>query len=213
VAMGRALVRRPRLFLLDEPLSNLDARLRANVRLELKRVHRQTRGTFIYVTHDQVEAMTLGEKVVVMRHGRVHQVGEPEAIYAKPANTFVAKFIGSPEMNLYQGSLERKDGRPYFRGKGFSLDLGARELDLWEEEVEVGIRPEDIGLGRVEPMALEATVEIISNVGSEKFIHARLGHVGLTLRAPKDISFQPGEVIPLTIEPNRVHLFHMGRRL
>ncbi len=105
VAMGRALVRRPRLFLLDEPLSNLDARLRANVRLELKQLHHHIRGTIVYVTHDQVEAMTLGDIVVVMRDGKVHQIGRPETIYAQPADTFVATFIGSPEMNLYHGRL------------------------------------------------------------------------------------------------------------
>ncbi|MES0351138.1 MAG: ABC transporter ATP-binding protein, partial [Desulfobacteria bacterium] len=121
VAMGRALVRRPRLFLLDEPLSNLDARLRANVRLELKQMHHKIQGTMIYVTHDQVEAMTLGDKVVVMRDGKVHQIGPPEAIYSYPSNTFVATFIGSPEINLYRGMLVRKDGLPYFQGAGFSL--------------------------------------------------------------------------------------------
>jgi len=122
VAMGRAMVRRPRLFLLDEPLSNLDARLRASVRLELKQLHHKIRSTILYVTHDQVEAMTLGDKVVVMRNGKVHQIDQPETIYARPADTFVARFIGSPEMNLYQGRLLQKDGRSHFQGAGFSLD-------------------------------------------------------------------------------------------
>ena len=213
VAMGRALVRRPRLFLLDEPLSNLDARLRANVRLELKRVHRQMRGTIIYVTHDQVEAMTLGEKVVVMRDGKVHQIGRPDAIYSRPVDTFVATFIGSPEMNLYQGRLERKDGQTLFQGEGFSFDLGSRNLDLREGEVEVGIRPEDIGTGPSQTTGLEARVEIISDVGSEKIIHARLGQVGLTMRAPKDAAYRPGEVVALAIDPHRVHVFHNDRRI
>jgi len=207
VAMGRALVRRPRLFLLDEPLSNLDARLRTNVRLELKRLHRQLGVTIIYVTHDQVEAMTLGEKVVVMRDGKVHQVGPPEIIYSQPVDTFVATFIGSPEMNLYRGRLELKDGRPLFQGKGFSLDLRGRKPDLGEGEVEVGIRPEDILIGQAGTTGLEAAVEIISDVGSEKIIHARLGQVSVTIRAPKDTAFQPGTVIPLVIDPHRVHVF------
>lgn len=213
VAMGRALVRRPRLFLLDEPLSNLDARLRANVRLELKRVHRQMRGTIIYVTHDQVEAMTLGEKVVVMRDGKVHQIGRPDAIYSRPVDTFVATFIGSPEMNLYQGRLERKDGQTLFQGEGFSFDLGGHNLDLREGKVEVGIRPEDIGTGPSQTTGLEARVEIISDVGSEKIIHARLGQVGLTMRAPKDAAYRPGEVVALAIDPHRVHVFHNDRRI
>ena len=213
VAMGRALVRRPRLFLFDEPLSNLDARLRASVRLELKRVHRQMQGTIIYVTHDQVEAMTLGEKVVVIRNGKVHQIGSPYVIYSRPVDTFVATFIGSPEMNMYQGRLEQKHGRALFQGDGFSFDLGDRNMDLREGKVEVGIRPEDIRTGQGQSTGLEAKVEIISDVGSEKFIHARLGRVGLTLRAPKDTSYNPGEVVALELDPHRVHVFHNGRRI
>ena len=213
VAMGRALVRQPNLFLLDEPLSNLDARLRSSVRLELKRLHRQIKGTIVYVTHDQVEAMTLGDRVVVMREGKVHQIDRPETIYARPSDTFVATFIGSPEMNLYQGRLMRKDGRPHFQGSGFSLDLVGLQLSLKEGEVELGIRPEDIEIAQGETTILHAKVEMLSNVGSEKYIHARLGQEGLTVRVPKDASFQPGQAIPLCIDPHRVHIFHEGRRL
>ncbi len=213
VAMGRALVRQPKLFLLDEPLSNLDARLRSSVRLELKRLHRQIKGTIVYVTHDQVEAMTLGDSVVVMRDGKVRQIDRPETIYARPADTFVATFIGSPEMNLYQGRLMRKDGRPHFQGSGFSLDLVGLQLNLKEGEVELGIRPEDIEIGQGRAMALQAKVEMLSNVGSEKYVHARLGQEGLTVRVPKDAAFQPGQVIPLTVDPHRVHIFHEGLRL
>jgi multiple sugar transport system ATP-binding protein len=122
VAMGRALVRRPKLFLLDEPLSNLDARLRANVRLELKRLHQQIRGTIIYVTHDQIEAMTLGDRVVVMKEGEIRQVDLPKVIYSEPQDTFVAKFIGSPEMNLYQGEIIHKENQVSFKGHGFMLN-------------------------------------------------------------------------------------------
>ena len=213
VAMGRALVRQPKLFLLDEPLSNLDARLRSSVRLELKRMHRRIQGTIVYVTHDQVEAMTLGDRVVVMRDGKVHQIDRPQAIYASPADTFVATFIGSPEMNLYHGRLLRKDGRPCFRGSGFSLDLGRLQLNLEEGEVELGIRPEDIGIGQGGTGVLEAKVEMLSNVGSEKYVHARLGQEGLTIRTPKDAAFEPGEVIPVTIDSHRVHIFYEGRRM
>ena len=211
--MGRAMVRKPKLFLLDEPLSNLDARLRSSVRLELKRVHRQIKGTIVYVTHDQVEAMTLGDRVVVMRDGKVRQIDRPETIYARPVDTFVATFIGSPEMNLYQGRLVRKDGRTHFQGPGFSLDLGGLQINLEEGEVELGIRPEDIRIGQGETTVLEAKVEMLSNVGSEKYIHARLGQEGLTVRAPKEAAFESGQVIPLTIDPGRVHIFHKGCRL
>jgi len=213
VAMGRAMVRRPRVFLLDEPLSNLDARLRAGVRLELKQLHRQIKSTIIYVTHDQVEAMTLGDQVVVMRHGKIHQIGRPETIYERPADTFVATFIGSPEMNLYRGRLLRKDDRLHFQGPGFSLDLRGLQINLEESEVEVGIRPEDIGIGQGGTTVLQAKVEMSSNVGSEKYIHAHLGQGTLTVRAPKEAAFQPGQIIPLTIDPHRVHIFHEGRRI
>jgi len=213
VAMGRALVRRPKLFLLDEPLSNLDARLRANVRLELKRMHQQIQGTIVYVTHDQVEAMTLGDRVVVMREGEINQIGPPETVYARPATRFVATFIGSPEMNLYRGRLVFKDGYPHFQGAGFSFELGDLQIKSLEGEVELGIRPEDMEIGPDKTTAPQAKVEMISNVGSEKYIHARLGEEALTLRAPKDTALQPGMIIPLTIDPVKIHLFHQGRRI
>lgn len=213
VAMGRALVRRPRLFLLDEPLSNLDARLRASVRLELRHLHREIQSTIVYVTHDQVEAMTLGDKVVVMRRGKVHQIGWPETIYAHPADTFVATFIGSPEMNLYRGRLLHKDDRTHFQGAGFSLDIGGLQLNLGESEVEVGIRPEDIAIGHGGTPALKAKVEMISDIGSEKYIHARLGQESMTIRAPREAAFQPGQVLSLTVDPERVHIFYEGRRI
>jgi len=212
VAMGRAMVRRPRLFLLDEPLSNLDARLRASVRLELKQLHRKIQSTILYVTHDQVEAMTLGDKVVVMRNGKVHQIDQPETIYARPADTFVARFIGSPEMNLYQGRLLQKDGRSHFQGAGFSLDLGGLKPNIGQGEVEVGIRPEDIEIGQ-SATALRGKVEIISNIGSEKYLHVGLGNVSLTVRALKEAIFQPGQIILLTIDPDRLHIFHEGLRI
>jgi multiple sugar transport system ATP-binding protein len=213
VAMGRALVRRARVFLLDEPLSNLDARLRANVRLELRQLHRQIRSTIIYVTHDQVEAMTLGDRVVVMREGKVHQIGPPEMIYSRPADTFVATFIGSPEMNLYRGRFVQKDDCPHFQGSGFSFALSGLKLTSQEGEVELGARPEDIGIGRGDTTDLEGKVEMITDVGSEKYIHARIGEERLTVRAPKDIACRTGDIIPLTIDPNRVHLFRRGRRI
>lgn len=213
VAMGRALVRRPSVFLLDEPLSNLDARLRASVRLELKQLHRQIQGTIVYVTHDQVEAMTLGDKVVVMSDGKVHQIDTPEKIYTRPADTFVATFIGSPEMNLYKGRLIHEGARLQFRGAGFSLDLGPFEIDLEEVEVEIGIRPEDIGIGQKREGALQGRLEIVSNVGSDKYVHACIGDTQITARAPKDDAFQPGDTVELTIAPERVHIFRDGRRV
>ena len=214
VAMGRALVRRPRLFLLDEPLSNLDARLRASVRVELKQLHRQIKGTIVYVTHDQVEAMTLGDKVVVMRDGVIRQIGSPDMIYEHPADTFVAGFIGSPEMNLFPGNLLRHDGRAFlFQGDGFSVSLPGLQLNPAGSRVELGLRPEDIRIGADQAIVFQAEVELLSDIGSEKYIHARLGRADLTVRAPKRTSFQPGQTIPLSVDPERLHVFYQGLRV
>ena len=213
VAMGRALVRRPKLFLLDEPLSNLDAQLRINVRLELKRLHAQIRTTIVYVTHDQVEAMTLGDKVVVMQGGQVHQIDRPETIYDRPADTFVATFIGSPVMNLFKGKLTWQEGGFKFRNVDLSLDLGHLSAPPGAHVVEVGIRPEDIDVGQAPGTALRAQVEMLSNVGAHKYVHGRLGGTSITVRATKEASFQPGQTVCLVIHPERLHIFHEGRRI
>ena len=213
VAMGRALVRRPRLFLLDEPLSNLDAQLRIKVRLELKRLHRKMNTTILYVTHDQVEAMTLGDKVVVMREGQVHQIGTPETIYDRPADTFVATFVGSPMMNLFQGELIREDRYLKFRCPDFSLHVRNLVQDLAGKRVAVGVRPEDIMLGKNREAKLRARVEMISNVGAEKYVHARLGEGLITVRASKDAIYDTGQMISLFIDPDKLHVFHEGKRI
>jgi ABC-type sugar transport system ATPase subunit len=214
VAMGRALVRRPKLFLFDEPLSNLDARLRANVRLELKRIHGRIRGTIVYVTHDQVEAMTLGDMVVVMRAGRIHQQGSPQAIYESPSDRFVATFIGSPEMNVFRGRISPREGRRVFQGSGFLLDLGEEQPGVvGEEAVEVGVRAEDIELHPLQGGQLEISVELVSNVGSEVFVHARLGEETVHVRVPKDTRLQPGDRASARIHPGRIHLFRDGKRV
>jgi multiple sugar transport system ATP-binding protein len=212
VAMGRALVRRPRLFLLDEPLSNLDARLRINVRLELKSLHRQMKTTTLYVTHDQVEAMTLGDKVVVMRDGRVRQIGAPESIYNHPADTFVATFVGSPVMNIFQGEIIREADRLKFLCPDFSLDLGHMPRDLEGRTVEVGVRPEDIGFSEGEEAPIHAEVEILSNVGSDKYVHARQGKNSITIRVPKDVVFKTGQLINLSVDSDKLHIFCEGKR-
>lgn len=213
VAMGRALVRRPKLFLLDEPLSNLDAQLRVNVRLELKKLHRQMHTTIVYVTHDQVEAMTLGDKVVVMKDGRVHQIGRPEVIYERPADTFVATFIGSPVMNLFRGTLTTSAEKWLFRTEDFSLDLDPLSIDSVEGELLLGIRPEDIGIAQEIGGSRPAVVDMISNVGSDKFVHARIGETSLTVRAPKSLSFERGETVSLVFDRRRLHLFREEKRI
>jgi ABC-type sugar transport system ATPase subunit len=209
VAMGRAIVRRPNLFLLDEPLSNLDARLRASVRLELKRLHQQVRGTVIYVTHDQVEAMTLGDRVVVMGEGCIHQVDTPERIYDRPQSTFVARFIGSPEMNLYQGRILHTNGGVCFRGRGFELDLGPAVIP--EGDTELGVRPEDVQVA-AEHASLSARVDLVNPAGSERIVHAFLGDERIAFSIPKDRRLEPGDQVQIAISPKKIHLFREGQR-
>jgi len=216
VAMGRALVRRPKLFLLDEPLSNLDAQLRINVRLELMRLHQQMKGTILYVTHDQVEAMTLGDKVVVMKQGEVRQVGRPEDIYDRPQDTFVATFIGSPAMNLFRGEVIRVKDRLTFQSADFSLNPENVPSELEGATVEVGIRPEDMEIAHDSSDSgnvLKARVDMVSNLGAEKFLHAGVRTTGITVRTEKDAPFQAGDTVRLMVRPFGIHVFHDGRRV
>jgi multiple sugar transport system ATP-binding protein len=213
VAMGRALVRHPKIFLLDEPLSNLDAQLRINVRLELRKLHETIHTTILYVTHDQVEAMTLGDKVVVMRDGQVHQIGSPEEIYERPADTFVATFVGSPVMNFFKGTVRTKQGQALFQGHDFSVAIGNQHENLVGKQVELGIRPEDVELGTDKKNSMQAQVDLISNVGAEKYVHATLGKNAITARASKRTSYRSGETVFLKIDPDRAHFFSDGRRV
>ena len=213
VAMGRALVRHPRLFLLDEPLSNLDAQLRINVRLELKKLHERMKTTILYVTHDQVEAMTLGDQVVVIKEGRVHQIGVPENIYNHPVDTFVATFVGSPVMNLFEGELIASGDHLQFFCNDFSLDLENVDHSLIGKKVEAGIRPEDVELTTAAHGDMEAKVELVSNVGAEKFIHANVGESLITARASKKTDYRAGQILSLMVDPSKLHLFYEGQRI
>jgi multiple sugar transport system ATP-binding protein len=148
-----------------------------------------------------------------MRNGKIHQIDLPETIYARPADTFVATFIGSPEMNLYSGSLIHKEGLLHFEGAGFSLNLEGHRIPLEERQVELGVRPEDVEIGQGRSTDLETTVEMLSNVGSEQYIHSHLGEEALTIRVPKGSTFRSGEIIPVTIDAGRAHIFHKGLRI
>jgi multiple sugar transport system ATP-binding protein len=181
--------------------------------LELKSLHRQIKTTTLYVTHDQVEAMTLGDKVVVMKDGRVHQIGAPESIYSHPADTFVATFVGSPVINIFQGEIVRESNRLKFRCPDFSLDVGHMAGNLEGRAVEVGVRPEDIELSEGEEAPIHAEVEILSNVGSDKYVHARPGKNSITIRVRKDAVFDPGQLINLSVDPDKLHIFYEGRRI
>jgi multiple sugar transport system ATP-binding protein len=225
VALGRALVRDPAVFLLDEPLSNLDARLRLAMRGEIARLHRRLGATMIYVTHDQVEAMTLGQRIVVLNGGEIQQIDAPMGVYERPANLFVAGFIGSPPMNLLRGRVVQVDG--------LKLDLGATRLALGEggasvtglasligTEVVVGVRPEDLRLGSAtrapagEPH-LAARVELVEPVGNEAFVSARIGELELIVRTPPHTLPSAGAQVTLSFPPERMHLFDAltGRRV
>ncbi len=180
VALGRALVRQPQVFLLDEPLSNLDAKLRGSMRAEIARLHRQLKTTMIYVTHDQIEAMTLGQRVVVMDKGVIQQVDTPMNVYERPKNLFVAGFLGNPPMNLFRGRLTDHGGLS-IEGEGAALPLPQSAAPLLAthggREIVAGIRPEDFYRERTAPtdIAIEGTIELLESVGSESFLHFRHG--------------------------------------
>jgi multiple sugar transport system ATP-binding protein len=187
VALGRALVRHPQVFLLDEPLSNLDAKLRGSMRAEIARLHRQLKTTMIYVTHDQIEAMTLGQRVVVMDKGVIQQIDSPMRIYEEPVNLFVAGFLGNPAMNLFRGRLQERGGL-VIEGEGATLPLPQSVTPLLrthrDREVVAGIRPEDFYRERTHAtdIVIEGIVELVESVGSESFLHVRMGTQALIAR-------------------------------
>jgi ABC-type sugar transport system ATPase subunit len=203
VAIGRALVRKPSVFLLDEPLSNLDAALRADVRLEIARLHREIGATMIYVTHDQVEAMTLADRIVVMNGGRIEQVGTPRDLYERPANTFVATFIGSPRMALVKA--ERTGDRLSVAGSG-EIAVPGRPAGV--ERLTLGIRPDGLTLAD-DGDGLRAEFEYAEYLGNEAYVYARLGDGSrVSVRAdPRQLHQTPGRTILLRPVPGALHFF------
>jgi len=214
VAMGRAIVRDPKVFLFDEPLSNLDAKLRVQMRSEIKELHQRLKTTTIYVTHDQIEAMTMADRIVVMQGGVVEQVGAPLELYDKPANVFVATFIGSPSMNLYSGTVEAGDGGLAMRTEeGAALPLPADRYNLAGRRIIYGIRPEDIVVGAGSgPTARISTVE---PTGAETLLLCKVGSVSTVVVSRERVTLGPGDDIALTFPTERLHLFDQatGRRL
>lgn len=218
VALGRAIVREPKVFLMDEPLSNLDAKLRVQMRTEISKLHKKLQTTFIYVTHDQTEAMTMGTRIVVMKDGFIQQVDSPQEIYRNPANMFVAGFIGSPQMNFIDGKLQEKDGHVYFvMGEDKILlpdDKGtvAKERGYLEKDVVLGIRPENISnkeedISKFKDSLLEADVEVTELMGAETYIYLSRGEVNLTARVNGTATSRTGDKITVAIKPHRIHLF------
>ncbi len=209
VALGRALVRQPQAFLLDEPLSNLDARLRAGMRVEIARLHRRLGTTMLYVTHDQVEAMTLGQRIVVMLDGQVQQIDTPMALYRRPANLFVATFLGSPAMNVVPGMVLREDGWWLQATDGTRLPLPAGEdlePGLAGQAVTIGIRPEHLA-SVAEGEGFAARVELVEPVGSDVHAYVRAGSHPLVVRLPADRLPEPGATLWLRMMPGHLHLF------
>jgi multiple sugar transport system ATP-binding protein len=209
VALGRALVRDPKVFLLDEPLSNLDARLRLHMRVEIARLHRRLGTTMIYVTHDQIEAMTLGQRIVVMDRGVIQQIDTPMNLYRRPANRFVAGFLGSPAMNFLSGTV-RMDESVALVGPHGELALpGVAWPAQWAgREVVIGVRPEDLHpVDAAGPAALSARVDVVEPVGNEVFLNLRSGEKPLVVRLPPRVVPQPGDLIHLVPDPAMLHVF------
>jgi multiple sugar transport system ATP-binding protein len=212
VAMGRAIVRDPQVFLFDEPLSNLDAKLRVQMRTEIKELHQRLKTTTIYVTHDQIEAMTMADKIVVMHDGRVEQIGAPLELYDRPDNLFVAGFIGSPAMNMIKGHI-RVNGAASFEGPaGVKFSLAAASSGDDGRPAIYGVRPEHFSLA---DDGAEAEVQVIEPTGSELQVVAKLGGEDITAVFRERHQFKPGEKIRLKPDPRLVHLFDetTGKRL
>ncbi|MCR5480777.1 MAG: sn-glycerol-3-phosphate ABC transporter ATP-binding protein UgpC [Ruminococcus sp.] len=229
VALGRAIVRNPQVFLLDEPLSNLDAKLRAQMRTEIAKLHQKLGTTFIYVTHDQTEAMTMGDRIVVMKDGYIQQIDTPTNLYQNPVNQFVAGFIGSPQMNFIDAVL-RKNGDKYTvefgkegtrgeEGIKYSIDVPASKVSddeilypLIDQEVVLGVRPECIHdepafLAQATTGVVEADVEVTEMMGAETYLYLDCAGIPLTARVSPRTTARTGDTIKVALDPNRIHIF------
>jgi len=204
VAMGRAIVRDPQVFLFDEPLSNLDAKLRVAMRAEIKELHQRLKTTTVYVTHDQIEAMTMADKIVVMHDGRVEQIGAPLELYDQPVNLFVAGFIGSPSMNMIKGRLDPNDASRFLATDGTVLPV-AREIETAKgRDLIYGLRPEAM---RLDPAGVPAKVLVIEPTGSETQIIATLAGTDVTCVFRERVAAKPGETLNIGIDAAATHIF------
>jgi multiple sugar transport system ATP-binding protein len=217
VALGRAIVRRPKVFLFDEPLSNLDAKLRVQMRTEISRLHKSLEATMLYVTHDQTEAMTMGDKIVIMKDGIVQQIDAPLNIYNNPVNKFVAGFIGSPSMNFIEGTASRTDGLTFrSKGGGLTLKLDTAYNDRLKNHLDrniwIGIRPEDIydsaeTAPRNSFRQVETKLEVVEPMGNEIFLYFTIDGVQVVARIPAREKPQAGSTTPLFIDTEKLHFF------
>ncbi|MGH2461597.1 MAG: ABC transporter ATP-binding protein [Chloroflexota bacterium] len=219
VALGRAIVRQPRGFLMDEPLSNLDAQLRVQMRREIIRLQRQLRTTTIYVTHDQVEAMTMGDRIVVMRDGLVQQIGQPDTVYRRPRNAFVARFIGSPAMNMAEGTLASRGGQPVLEAAATIALPNAtqaailREAPLTSTKVTWGIRPEDLTVTTDTSTAnggLHGIVDLVEHLGADAYASVRVGDDVFVARVSPDTRLADDQKVVLSVNADKLHLFDLA---
>ena len=228
VALGRAIVREPQVFLLDEPLSNLDAKLRAQMRTEISLLHQRLGTTFIYVTHDQTEAMTMGDRIVVMKDGFIQQVDSPQNLYESPVNQFVAGFMGSPQMNFIDSILRKMDGKYVVefgsedtktsQGKRFFVEIPEAKVDaialdeLVDKPIIMGIRPENIHdeemfISNAKTGIIECDVEITEMMGAETYLYLNCVGIPLTARVDPRSTARPQDTIKVAIDPNKLHIF------
>jgi multiple sugar transport system ATP-binding protein len=213
VALGRAIVREPAVFLMDEPLSNLDAQVRANTRTELLRIHQRVKNTVMYVTHDQVEAMTMGDRIVVMKDGHVQQVAAPKEIYDRPANKFVASFIGSPPMNFLDAELESQGDLAVLRGPTYAFSVNgsaAQKLaHTASRNVTIGVRPEDVIIGNADAAGggIRARVDVVETLGAEQHLFLTSENSSFLARVSADFVAHVGDSVSASIDPAKLHVF------
>ncbi len=211
VALGRAMVRNPAVFLLDEPLSNLDAKLRNQMRTEISKLHKRLGTTFVYVTHDQTEAMTMGDRIVVMKDGFIQQIDTPQNLYNKPCNLFVAGFIGTPQMNFINGTIVKTES-------GYAAEFADRRIGLPDskcerleayvgKEVVLGIRPEDITVGNEGSDAVELQIDLVELMGAEMYLHCDLSGNKFILRTPVIDGLKADSTVYVRFNTNKIHLF------
>lgn len=210
VALGRAIVREPKVFLMDEPLSNLDAKLRVQTRFEIKKLHKKLKTTFIYVTHDQVEAMTMGDRIVILDKGEVQQVGTPEEVYLYPENTFVGGFIGSPAMNFLIGEVT-EDKKIKFNNLIFEADAKLAEIidrnSISGKQILLGIRPEHFTVNRNDQNAIQIVPELVETLGSEKLVHFTVCGKKYTAKTSVETEVSSSQSINLSLDISKVILF------
>tara|TARA_B100000378_G_scaffold134852_1_gene108933 strand:+ start:3033 stop:4109 length:1077 start_codon:yes stop_codon:yes gene_type:complete len=217
VAMGRAIVREPEVFLFDEPLSNLDAKLRVMMRTKIKEIHHAVKTTTVYVTHDQIEAMTMADKIVVLNEGHIEQVGSPDDLYDKPINSFVASFIGSPSMNLLSGTVVSQKGKKYFQSKNNSLFLLPENSNVKEgQKIIFGFRPEHVDINSsTSEDAITVKVKVDQPTGSQSLVFVNLGEEELCFDVLKSYSLKPGKEFKMNPQLQHIHTFNIetGKRI